>query len=175
MRRSVKMRPRAAEKIEETLRLLLQAGEQARFAAPAMNILPNLGPFVITDQRVILLLHDRSYHRSIWFGQIAAWELAEARGHLRIDSKDGTSFTIKGLDARDAPVITDVLKAGMLPPPTGSPIQVSAPDPAVEGFERESAPAVDLVEQLEGLASLHEVGALSDAEFERAKLRILGS
>jgi len=41
--------------------------------------------------------------------------------------------------------------------------------------EQESTPAIDLVAQLEGLASLHEVGALSDEEFERAKLRILES
>jgi len=172
---SANMKPRAVEKASEALRLLLEPGEEPRFAAWTLNIRPNLGPFVITDRRVVLFLYDHSHHRSLWFSHVDSWELLESKGHLRIDSKDGTSFTIKGLDARDAVTITDAMRTGMLRPPTGSPVQVSAPDPAVEGFERESAPAANLVEQLEGLASLHEVGALSDEEFERAKLRILGS
>jgi hypothetical protein len=172
---SVKMKPRAVEKALEALRSLLEPGEEPRFASLTLNIRPNLGPIVITDRRVVLFLFDHSHHRSLWFFQVDSWELIVSKGHLRIDSKDGTSFTIKGIDARDAVTINDVMKTGMLRPPTGSAIEVPPPQALVENFERASAPAVDLVAQLEGLASLHEVGALSDEEFERAKLRILGS
>jgi hypothetical protein len=63
------------------------------------------------------------------------------------------------------------------PPPSPRPARSSTPsggDPAAASVGEEPADPADLVEELRTLADLHQSGALSDAEFQRAKARVLG-
>ena len=59
---------------------------------------------------------------------------------------------------------------GPLTPHTGGRAATTTGDGSVE-----DAASDDLVTRLRELADLHETGALTDAEFERAKARVLGS
>lgn len=59
---------------------------------------------------------------------------------------------------------------GPLTPPAGDRASAASSDASVEDDAGD-----DLVARLRELADLHEAGALTDAEFERAKARVLGS
>ncbi len=170
----------AAKRVLSVLGPLLEPGEEPQFAAQATNLWPPVEAFVITDRRVALINSStllKSHHRSrsLWFSDITSWDALIAEGRLRIDLEDGTSFTIKGISAREVVAASGVMKRAMGASATGLPTKMVTPHQPEVYQEQESTPAIDLVAQLEGLASLHEVGALSDEEFERAKLRILES
>jgi hypothetical protein len=63
------------------------------------------------------------------------------------------------------------------PPPSSEPARSSTrsgAEAAAASAGEEPADPADLVEELRALAELHQSGALSDAEFERAKARVLG-
>jgi hypothetical protein len=63
------------------------------------------------------------------------------------------------------------------PPPSPGPARSSTPSgahAAAASVGEEPADPADLVEELRALADLHQSGALSDEEFQRAKARVLG-
>jgi len=88
---------------------------------------------------------------------------AGVRLPVKVDANDPAKIAIDWDSAQKAPARGEVRSAGGAAAPSGAPAQTP------------SAGGGDPVAELERLAKLKESGALTDAEFEQQKAKILGS
>jgi hypothetical protein len=90
---------------------------------------------------------------------------------VKVDPNDPSKIAIDWEVAQQAPqrgAVRPVGGSGFSPAPAPAPVPAPAPTAAPSGES-------DQIAQLERLAQLRDAGALSDAEFEQQKAKILGS